>query len=761
MNYLATIIFTFFLFGQSFGQEICDNAIDDDGDGLIDLNDPDCECTNLIDLSLIPNPSFEDTLCCPDAEAMLSCANNWVQASGATSDYYNSCGLAEFPFIGAVPPEFPLPGGGEGFIGLYNFLAAYREYAGTCTTAPLLAGVSYSLQLHSAYAFGDEDVLDLKLYGSPNCTELPWFGVGCPEGIASWQLLSSQNVTYTMDGSWQSIVLTFTPLVDINAIALGGPCGDIGDTDGSYFYFDELILMESISLGMITETGGWCSDDLELTAITDDPGGSWQWYKEGIALIGETGPTLSPVPYGEGEFSVVYTYADGCKRIDYNSPIIPMADFDFDNVCVGEITGFENLSIPTGDSETFRWDFGDGLISNLTSPSHTYAMAGSYFVDLIAYSTDPSCNDTITKEITVLEKPIVDYALTGSSMSYTGIDWVGCAKDSIYFEDLTLVVGAMSIASWSWDFGDGNTSLLQNPSHSYETEGVYEVTLVVEAESGCADSISYDIILTSITADFSTDTLCEGNALPFVNASFSSDGSVISSYSWYFGDGNVSVGSPTEHSYDEAGEYIASLSIENGLGCKDSIAKPVRILANPSPNFYASENPTNYFNTQLTLTIISVNSESMYTWEMPGGLPESSTEQPRVEVIYPSFIAAVYDVKLIEENKNGCVDSIRHQIFVQEDEMVFAPNAFTPNADPFNNDWGVFVEGFRAEEFLLTVFNRWGELIWETTDPNERWDGTYFDGTLVQAGVYVWYITARDQINDEKFEYTGTVNLIR
>jgi gliding motility-associated-like protein len=762
LKWIASILFTFLIAVQSYGQEICDNAIDDDGDGLVDLNDTDCECSNLIDLSLIPNPSFEDTLCCPTAEAMLACADSWVQASGATSDYYHSCGLTELPFVGAIPPEFPLPGGGEGFIGLYNFLTAYREYAGVCTTTPLLAGVSYSLKLYSAYAFGAEDELDLKLYGSPSCTDLPWFGVNCPEGIGGWQLLSSEHVTYSMDGSWLSIVLTFTPPVNMNAIALGGPCGDIGDTDGSYFYFDELVLLESITMGMINETGGWCSGDLTLTAVTDDPGGTWQWYKEGIALIGETAASLNPVGYGEGNFSVIYTYVGGCKRIDYSSPAIPTADFDFNNVCFGEVTGFDNLSLLAGGEEIYLWDFGDGAITNVASPAHTYSSSGSYFVSLIVYSSDPSCNDTVTKEITVLEKPMADYTLTGSSVTYTGIDWIGCAKDSIFFEDLTTVVGAMSIASWDWNLGDGNTSTLQNPSHVYVMDGTYEVKLVVEAETGCVDSVSYELILTSITADFSTDTRCEGNLFSFNDGSFSSDGSLISSHKWNFGDeSEMFEGTPATHLYDEAGDFLASLSIENGLGCKDSISKFVKVLENPSPNFYASENPTDYFNTQLTLTIIDVNNESFYTWEMPGGIPESSNEKPRVEVIYPTFIVATYEVKLIEQRSNGCADSIVHQINVMEDEMVFAPNAFTPNADPFNNDWGIYVEGFRTEEFLLSVYNRWGELIWETTNPSGRWDGTYTDGNLVQSGVYVWYLTARDQITDEKFEYIGFINVIR
>lgn len=762
MKKLLLIVLSISLGGQLFGQEICNNALDDDGNGLIDLNDPACACNNLIDLSLIPNPSFEDTLCCPLAEAMLSCADSWVQASGATSDYYNFCGLSESPFAGALPPELPLPGDGDGFIGLYNFLATYREYAGACTTSPLLAGVTYSLQVSSAYAFGDEDEMDLNLYGSPSCTDIPWFGVGCPEGIGGWQLLNTEHVVYEMDGSWETIVLTFTPLVNMNAIAIGGPCGDLGETDVSYFYFDELILLEAITLGVINETGGWCAGDLVLTAETDDPGGTWQWYKEGIALIGETSAVLNPIPYGEGAFSVVYSYADGCKRIDYNSPVIPIADFDFDNVCFGELTTLENTSSPAGATDTWLWDFGDGSISNLRSPAHDYAVAGSFFVSLIAFSTDPSCNDTIVKEVTILEKPVADYAISGSSVSFTGIDWEACAKDSLYFEDLTAVLGAMSIASWMWDFGDGTMSSEQNPVHLYEESGSFTVKLKVIAESGCLDSVKYEVILTSVTAEFSTDTLCEGIPLTYSDLSSSSDGSVISIHHWYFGDeSDVFTGVPATHLFEEAGTYWTSLSIENGLGCKDSITKAVTVLENPSPDFYANYNPTDYFNTNLILTILSPNSGSEYFWQMPDGIPNTSSEQPRVEVIYPTFIAAVYDVQLIEEKENGCTDSIVHQIVVLEDEMVFAPNAFTPNADPFNNEWGVYVEGFKANEFQLSIFNRWGELIWETNDPNQKWNGTYNNGILVQAGVYVWSLTARDQISDVKFQYTGFVNVIR
>ncbi len=759
---LRFVILLFSLCSLSlFSQEICDNAIDDDFDGLIDLNDSDCACTNLIDLSLIPNPSFEELLCCPTAEAMLTCASDWEQASGATTDYYNFCDFDALPFAGALPPVVPLPGGGEGFIGVYNFLTAYREYAGVCTTSPLLAGVTYALNLHVAYAFGGEDELDLHLFGSPNCGDLPWFGTTCPSGIASWQLLSSDLVTCDLDGTWKSVTLSFTPAVDINAIAIGGPCGDIGETDGSYFYIDELILMDAISLGYITQTGGWCSDDIALTAVTDDPGGTWQWYKNGIALVGETSATLSPLPYGEGEFSVLYTYADGCKRIDYNSPEQPTADFDFDNVCLGEVVNFSNTTVvPLGTG--WLWDFGDGTITNVEIPSHVYAAPGVYDVSLVAYSTDPSCNDTLTLPLTILDKPIPDFSIAGAGVDFTGIDWIGCAKDTFDFTDLTAVSGLMSLETWSWNFGDGSTSNLQNPSHYYAVGGTYNIKLVVMAESGCSDSTTVELILTDVTADFTLEDMCEDQPLVAATTSYTSDGSMITDYSWDFGDdSDPDITVFPSHTYLTSGTYWVSLSIENGLGCRDSVAKLVSVIPNPTPNFYVSENPTDYFHTTLRLTLIDPEESSLYEWSLPGGVPASYSGQPSVEVFYPEFVVADYLVTVTETSELGCRDSVQRTIKVLEDEMVFAPNSFTPNGDPFNPDWGVYVEGLLADEFELSIFNRWGEIIWRTTDENARWNGTYLDGQLVQSGVYIWYLIGRDQITDEKFEYTGSVNVIR
>ena len=117
--------------------EICDNGIDDDDDGLIDINDPDCVCEIVNLESLFPNPSFEDYNCCPETDSQLSCAEGWEQASGGTTDYVNTCDYM------VVDQMLPFPDG-EGAVLFLNGTVnngsgpeIYKEYVGACLNSPM------------------------------------------------------------------------------------------------------------------------------------------------------------------------------------------------------------------------------------------------------------------------------------------------------------------------------------------------------------------------------------------------------------------------------------------------------------------------------------------------------------------------------------------------------------------------------------------------------------------------------------------------
>jgi gliding motility-associated-like protein len=116
---------------------------------------------------------------------------------------------------------------------------------------------------------------------------------------------------------------------------------------------------------------------------------------------------------------------------------------------------------------------------------------------------------------------------------------------------------------------------------------------------------------------------------------------------------------------------------------------------------------------------------------------------------------------IIGENSNGCIDTIYASVAIQEDNFLYVPNTFTPDGDEFNN---VFIpsisDSFDPQSYTLLIFNRWGELIFESQDINEGWNGTY-NGSMQQNGVYTWKISLKTKELDDANEYHGHVLLLR
>ena len=477
------IIFVCQLSICAYNQEVCNNGIDDDLDGLIDLNDTDCDCEGLTGFSsLVPNPSFEDTSCCP-SDFTFECVDDWDHASLGTSDYFNLC---YFPYMpGTLPPDLPLPSGGSGYAGFGEGPPGGHEYVGACLEGALEAGVEYSLNLYIAWGDGSTSI-DFSIFGTSDCGDLPWFGTDCPIGFGAWTLLGSELLVLPADSSWQEVTLTFTPPINIEAIAIGGPCGLVEEL--SYYYIDDLTLVTSDHITDISRDGDWCEGNLQLTTTIDTTGGSWQWYKDGIALVGETEESILVNTYGLGVYTAQYSLEMQCLRIThtvYFNDVLD-ADFTFENVCLGEPVNFENISlVPDEVSPIWHWDFGDGNTSVEESPNHTYETPGTYTVQLVGIN-EMSCNDTTSYEIIVYPDPLVDFEFSG-----------GCILNPIMFSDLSTIPDPDEIIEWDWDFGDGETSSLENPSHEYSMVGTYSVQLTVTTSNGCSASITKLITVTN------------------------------------------------------------------------------------------------------------------------------------------------------------------------------------------------------------------------------------------------------------------------
>lgn len=210
----------------------------------------------------------------------------------------------------------------------------------------------------------------------------------------------------------------------------------------------------------------------------------------------------------------------------------------------------------------------------------------------------------------------------------------------------------------------------------------------------------------------------------------------------------------------EAGSYHVQLVVESPNGCIDSTTFYNFLTVYPQPiaNFTYSPNPVKMFNTEVQLTNYSFNGVS-YEWFIQEGTPSYSVSE-HVQTMFPDGETGTYEVLLITTSAYGCIDSLYKTVAVLPEILLYVPNTFTPDGDEFNQHWGIQMSGMDVYNFVIRVYNRWGQMVWESYDATESWDGSY-NGSLVQQGTYTWTIEAKDPNNDDKFEYSGHVLILR
>lgn len=251
----------------------------------------------------------------------------------------------------------------------------------------------------------------------------------------------------------------------------------------------------------------------------------------------------------------------GCNGTIQKTVTITQTTTDFTSpstICLEQATTFQNNS--SSPPQTSFWDFGDGTTSAQINPIKTFLTAGTYTVKLI--NNYANCTDSIKKTVTVINKPAVDFTVNDSSSCQ--------ASFNFQFTDLT--PGA---TSWLWDFGDGNTSTQQNPTHQYANFGNYTVTLTAGTSADCSNTVTKtDLIKIQET----TVTINSGEGcIPFSYTPVATIQTIdsIASYLWDFGDGTTSTEkSPPPHIYPAAGSYTISLTITTVGGCTKTVTIP-------------------------------------------------------------------------------------------------------------------------------------------------------------------------------------------
>jgi gliding motility-associated-like protein len=317
--------------------------------------------------------------------------------------------------------------------------------------------------------------------------------------------------------------------------------------------------------------------------------------------------------------------------------------------CAPLLVTFSDLS--TGSPVQWKWDLGNGTISFLQHPSVTYFNTGQYDIKLVVYNAAGDSDILIkTQYITVNSSPVV---------AFTGTPLTGCPPLSVTFTDLS-TPGSGSISQWQWDFGDGNSSSIQNPAHIYASAGNYNVTLRLTNSFGCIKVLSkpqYVSISTGVHANFSNTSPVGCNPPTTINFTNLSTGTGPLTYQWSFGDGGVSVLPNPSHTYLLSGTYTVRLITTNSSGCSDTITK--NNLINIGSINAAFTNPaTTCVNKPVSFTNTSAPVPVSVIWNF--GDATSSTNLNPVKTYSAS---GTFTIRMIADF-GGCLDTALSSITV-------------------------------------------------------------------------------------------------
>ncbi len=424
------------------------------------------------------------------------------------------------------------------------------------------------------------------------------------------------------------------------------------------------------------------NDSVHFTNISTSPNGyiaRWQWdFGDGTSqnVIFPDDPNIAHLYSNPGTFQVTLTVtdSDSCTNTTFRNVIVvanPIADFNYTPACNQQPVQFNDLSSMNGGNSlvSWYWEFGDPAsgvnnISTLQNPSHVFSTAGSFDVLLIVENTD-GCTDTVTYPVNVNSLPDVQITTDADTVCVNAIA-------SFYGS------GSANIVTWFWNFGDGGTSVLQDPQHVYSSPGTYNVTLTAGDNNLCDSTATYTITVNPLPyADFNTSApSCVDSRVDFFDLSSAPNG-WVTEWHWYFGDGFDTIvlfPDPPNvgHTYTASGSYIASLVITSNAGCTDSVTHEVVVSISPQAEFSAGGprcdgNLVQFFDESLSFgTDIQA-----WTWNFDdpaSGLNNTSN----LENPYHLFSApGIYNVFLEVMNANGCYDSISHPIEIYSPPPVY------------------------------------------------------------------------------------------
>lgn len=559
---------------------------------------------------------------------------------------------------------------------------------------------------------------------------------------------------------------------------------------------------------------GTLSSFSNLSAISSGSITSYQWDFGDGNTSAQSAPS-SGISYNytdEGTYTVTLIAISDSTCADTASGQVvvyaaPAPDFVFQNVCLGTPMNFTDRSTVTAPySITSRvWDFGDGsLVSAQQNPTHQFPSPGTFSVTLTAV-TDMSCSASVIKTVTIhpslsLSFTSTDAACTNASNGTITVTVTGGTPGYNYqwsnnatTKDLagispgtyTVTVDDMNgcSAAGSHSIGAGQPAVLSFSVTDAQCFGISDGAIDMTVTGGTAPftyrwsnngstknltGISaghYDVTVTDVNNCISTGSVIVGQpatAVSIMNAVIDEvtchggdDGSISItttggsgsySYQWFPGSGNAST-----HSQLSAGNYSVTVTDENGCMAADSFfvnqPPPLLLTVTPDDTIVKFGVPLKF-----SSSLSPPDPDASYSWFPTQDLSDPNIPNPEMTGVgtITYYVSA--------QNSDGCIAYDTVDITVLLDKILFIPNAFSPNNDGINDVFQVYT--FGDKDYKLSIFDRWGAVIFISRDIRQGWDGTR-NGKELAPGVYIYDLYIEYIDRSKPLRKQGSVTLLR
>ncbi len=460
---------------------------------------------------------------------------------------------------------------------------------------------------------------------------------------------------------------------------------------------------------------------------------------------------------GFGNHTVFVSDANNCPaatqqfNISESAPIVISLGAVDTTVCFGSVA--EVCANVTGGNGVYSYNWNGIQIPNSCLPIITTTTGQTQYSVIVTDGNGciSNNNNPITKTVNVM----------GGLSVLTNTPPNICEGDAVSLTAEANGSGNGGPYTYTWTNNIDPTDVLIGANQTvYPTQTTAYTVLVSD---GCTLPDAFDIVnvIINYNPPLSISPNVPTSDCPPLELDFLSnvDQTLINSQTWNFGNGNISSDSLSTQVYVEVGNYDVSYSFTTAFGCvvEGLFTDYITVYPTPNANFSFSPDDPDMLHLEVNFSNESTGA-TMHNWDFGTGV-SSSIASPIYT--FPEYGAVDWSVELKVINGFGCEDSITKVVHIEELQIYYIPNTFSPDDNGTNETFApVFMPGFTPKDYTFTIFDRWGDLVFKTTDIYSDWNGISNGGKVID-GTYVWQISFLENETDKRYLKMGHVNVIK